>query len=444
MRDARRKFVLGIALLLAGGAIIGWLYGRPFIGLATAAIVALAWQVRQLLVFERALRTGDFEELRYSRGIWAQIYAEYNYQRYRGQKYRRRYKRLLKEVRNSTKALPDGAVLLNADFEILTCNPASDELAGFRGRQDRGQRVDNIVRDPAFTEYLRSRQFDRAVEIRSPLYDGQWLNLRIVPYGADQYLLLIRDITERIRLSKMRREFVANASHELRSPLTVISGYVDALSTDPETPETWKKPVVAMQEQAERMKTIISELLELSRLESATTDPGRERIDVCALLTSARKIYADRQDVAKIEIECVSPAILLGRASEIESVIANLLSNAVRHTPPSGRITLSWRAGPEGGLLAVEDTGEGIDPELIPRLTERFFRVNRGRSRADGGIGLGLAIVKHALGRHGAELEIESQVGKGSSFTCRFPVDRLVGAELVPLRAAGAQDADKA
>jgi len=433
MRDARRKFVIGILLLLAGGVLVGWMYGRPFAGLSVAAILVLAWQVRQLLVFERAMRTGDFEELRYSHGIWSQIYAEFNYQRYRGQKYRRRYKKLLKEVRHSTEALPDGAVLLNADFDIISCNPASEALAGFRSREDRGHRVDNILRDPAFTEYLNSREFDKSVELRSPLVEGNWINLRIVPYGPDQFLLLIRDITERIRLSKMRREFVANASHELRSPLTVIAGYVDALATGPDVPDDWKAPIAAMQTQTERMKTIIAELLELSRLESATTDPGRERVDVCALLAAARRMYADRPDVARIDIDCAPSAGLLGRASEIESIVANLLSNAVRHTPASGRISLSWHSGPSGGELSVEDTGEGIDADLLPRLTERFFRVHRGRSRADGGVGLGLAIVKHALGRHGAELLINSEVGKGSRFTCRFPVDRVAAADPVPL-----------
>ena len=432
MRGARRKFVIGILLLLAGGALVGWLYGRPFIGLSVTAILILAWQVRQLLVFERALRTGDFEELRYSHGIWSQIYAEYNYQRYRSQKYRRRYKKLLKEVRHSAKALPDGAVVLNADFDIVSCNAASEALGGFRSRQDRGHRVDNILRDPAFTNYVNSREFDKSVEIRSPVAEGNWINLRIVPYGPDQFLLLIRDITERIRLSKMRREFVANASHELRSPLTVIAGYVDALATDAETPDTWKGPVAAMQTQTERMKTIIAELLELSRLESATTDPGRHRIDVCALLAGARQMYVDRPDVARIDVDCASSADLLGRASEIESIVANLLSNAVRHTPASGGITLGWHAGSSGGEIWVEDTGEGIDASLIPRLTERFFRVHRGRSRADGGVGLGLAIVKHALGRHGAELEIRSEVGKGSRFICRFPADRIAVADPVP------------
>jgi len=437
MREARRRFIAGLVLLLAAGAIIGSLYGRPFVGLAVAAIAALAWQVRQLLVFERALRTGDFEELRYNQGIWAQIYAEYNYQRYRSQKYRRRYKKLLKEVRHSAKALPDGAVLLNTEFEIVTCNPASESLAGFRPRQDRGHRVDNILRDPAFSDYLQNGDFGKAVEIRSPVQDGSWLNLRIVPYGPDQFLLLIRDVTERIRLARMRREFVANASHELRSPLTVIAGYVDALASDAEMPDAWKKPVSAMQAQAERMKSIISELLELSRLESATTDPGRERINVCALLESARQAHAGRPDIAVIDVDCASQAELLGRRAEIESVIANLLSNAIRHTPADGRIAMSWTAGPAGGEIAVEDTGEGIDPDLIPRLTERFFRVNRGRSRTDGGVGLGLAIVKHALGRHGAELDISSAVGKGSRFACRFPADRVSSAAPIPLGKSG-------
>jgi two-component system phosphate regulon sensor histidine kinase PhoR len=215
----------------------------------------------------------------------------------------------------------------------------------------------------------------------------------------------------------------------LRSPLTVISGYLDTLVTDAETPEHWRKPVAQMQTQAGRLNNIIAELLELSRLESIESDVGSERINVCGLLAVAKKTFSDEDHLLSISVECQSGDVLLGSVSEIESVITNLLSNAVRHTPSDGAITLTWSGTVEGGQLVVADTGEGIVAEDVPRLTERFFRVNRGRSRDDGGIGLGLAIVKHALSRHDATLEIVSEPGQGSRFICHFPRERMSAAD---------------
>ncbi len=433
MSDARRKFVVGLVLFLCGGLVVGWLYDRPLLGLLISALLTVVWQVRQLLAFEKAIRLRDYESLRYGEGIWSQIFARMDYFRQRSQKYKKQYRRLLKEVRKSTKAIPDGGIVLNSDLEIITCNPAAQELVGFKPRQDRGQRVDNILRDPKFAAYLRSDSHDKGVEVMSPIREGHWLNCRLVPFGADQHLLLIRDVTERIRLAKMRREFIANASHELRSPLTVISGYLDTLVVDPDVPESWRQPVCQMQGQAARMNKIVAELLELSRLEVPGEAPRQERIDVCGLLFAAKKSYADQMRIPRIDVECESRAALSGSTTEIESVISNLVSNAVRHTGSDGVVTLSWSANADEGVLTVADTGEGIEEEDIPRLTERFFRVDRGRSRDDGGVGLGLAIVKHALGRHDADLEISSERGVGSRFVCRFPRSRLVGAELIDL-----------
>ena len=435
MSDARRKFLFGLVLLLSAGLVIGWLYDRPTAGLLVAALIALFWQVRQLFAFEKAIRTRDYESLRYGDGIWALIFSRLDYFRQRGQRYKKQYRKLLKEFRKSTKAMPDGGIVLNADLEILTCNPAARELVGVKPRVDRGQRVDNILRDPKFAQYLRSGKYKKAVEVMSPVRDQRWLNCRLVPFGTDQYLLLIRDVTERMQLNKMRREFIANASHELRSPLTVITGYLDTLVGDPDIPPNWKKPVSQMQDQAERMNKILTELLELSRLESAGSAAETDRIDVCGLLTAARKSYAAERGIPSIEVDCQSDAALEGSTLEIESVIANLLSNAVRHTPEDGQVVLTWSTDADGGRLAVTDTGEGIDQVDIPRVTERFFRVDRGRGREDGGVGLGLAIVKHALGRHDATLEVASEVGIGSTFTCLFPEKRIVGAELIELDA---------
>ena len=390
MNRTGSRLVFGHLLLLAGGALVGWLYGRADLGLLVAALVGLGWQLRLLLIFERSLRTKDFEQLRYGDGIWSQIHSRISYLRGRNKVYKKRYRRLLKEIRKSANALPDGGIVLNDNFEMILCNLAAQKLVGFRPRLDRGQRVDNILRAPAFRRYLSSGDFDSEVEVPSPIAESHWLSLRIVPYGIGQRLLLIRDVTERRRLTASRREFVANASHELRSPLTVISGYLDTLVSDPEMPAEWRGPVMQMQSQAARMNKIVTELLELSRLEGAGAAPSDETVDVAGLLAAARKMFMGQQSMPDIELSIESDARLRGNSAEIESVIGNLLSNAIRHSPADSRIVLSWSSDKGGAELVVEDFGAGIEPEHLPRLTERFYRADPGRDREDGGVGLGL------------------------------------------------------
>jgi two-component system phosphate regulon sensor histidine kinase PhoR len=433
MPGSSRKFVFGIAGILAAGGLIGWVYGHADWGLLVAALVILLWQVRQLLSFNRAVHTRDFDQFRYGEGIWQQMFSRYNYEHERALRSKREYRRLLKEIRRSTDAMPDGAVILDEENQIVMCNKAAKNLGGLKRKKDRGQRVDNILRDPKLAEILHSNAFAQEIEIPSPVKEEGWLNCRVVPYGANQKLLLLRDVTERIRLTRMRRDFVANASHELRSPLTVISGYLDSLSEDPGLEKDWGQPIRQMQQQARRMNTVVSELLELSRLESAGPAGKEEVVDVSGLLTAAKKSYSGQDDVAGIEVMAESTAQLLAAGNEVESLISNLLSNAVRHTPADGRITLAWRVDPDGAEIVVTDTGEGIPADQVPRLTERFFRVHRGRAREDGGVGLGLAIVKHILGRHDAELSITSDLGKGSEFRCRFPAERVVLEPPVPI-----------
>jgi len=433
MSIAARKFLIGLILLLLAGAGIGWIYGHTDWGLLAAALLALIWQVRQLLSFERALRTGNFDDFRRGEGIWEQIFSRFRFERERAVRRKQNYRTLLREIRKSTNAMPDGAVTLDTNNEIVVCNRAAKELAGIKRKKDRGQRVDNILRDPELAKLLHSDDHTSTIEMMSPVRDGDWLNCRVVPYGANQKLLLLRDVTERMRLVKMRRDFVANASHELRSPLTVISGYLDALADDDNIPETWQKPVVQMRGQAARMRQILGELLELSRLESAGPAKLDQSVDVLGLLESTTQALEGHANVARIVIDASSAAKLQGNGAEIETVIVNLLSNAIRYTPADGEITVGWHSGADGADLIVADTGEGIESEHIQRLTERFFRVDKGRSRDDGGVGLGLAIVKHVLARHDAELIVSSEVGTGSKFRCHFPVDRVVVEAPMPL-----------
>ncbi len=426
MPESRRKFIVGLVLFLSAGGLLGWVYDKPMAGTLIAALLALIWQVRQLLAFDRALHTGDFDNFRYGEGIWQQIFSRFTYEHERGGRYKTQYRQVLKEIRKSTNAMPDGAVILDNNNDIIICNRAAKSLAGLKRKKDRGQRVDNILRHPDLTELLQRGDTTNSIDIASPVNDGAWLNCRVVPYGADQKLLLLRDVTNRIILNRMRRDFVANASHELRSPLTVISGYLDAMVEDEDVMSAWGAPVAQMQSQSRRMTQIVSEMLELSRLEGSGPASKEDVVDVAALLVTGRNAFQGGADASTIRIESESSALLRGDSGEIESVVTNLLSNAIRHTPPQGVVTLTWRSDPGGADLVVSDTGEGIAEEHIPRLTERFFRVDRGRAREDGGIGLGLAIVKHVLSRHDAELRISSEPGAGSTFCCHFPPDRVI------------------
>jgi two-component system phosphate regulon sensor histidine kinase PhoR len=249
--------------------------------------------------------------------------------------------------------------------------------------------------------------------------------------------MLIRDVTRQAKLEAMRKDFVANASHELRSPLTVISGYLDSMSEDAGVDPAWAAPVAEMRRQAERMNAIVHDLLELSRLESADKEAGEELVDVAGMLALMRKDALARPvRPREVTLTLDSTAKLLGEEAEIHSAFSNLVANALKFTPADGRIEIRWWVDAAGGHLSVTDTGIGIAAEHIPRLTERFYRVDPGRARQHGGSGLGLAIVKHVLQRHGARLQIESEEGKGSTFTCHFPRRRVAENEVRPVRVA--------
>ncbi len=287
-------------------------------------------------------------------------------------------------------------------------------------------RIDNLVRHPDFIRYLKHGSKQEGVEIPGPASDDVWLSCRLVPYGMDQKLLLVRDISEHMKIARARRDFAANASHELRTPLTVIAGYLDAMAEDEALPSPWHGPVADMQEQAGRMQRLVQDLLQLATLESATSCSRENTVDIAAILLNAQRNALALPDRPKqVDLVLESDAGILGEESELQSVVANLVSNAVRYTPPDGTITISWRTDNKGGHLQVEDTGIGVLPDEIPRLTERFYRTDSGRVRQQGGTGLGLAIVKHALIRHDARLEINSEIGIGSRFTCHFPPDRV-------------------
>jgi two-component system phosphate regulon sensor histidine kinase PhoR len=388
-----------LAGILLAGLILGLFFGPVWLWLLAAACLYLGWQLVNLHRLDRWLRLRSQIEAPNLGGIWGDVISQVVRLHRRKQYHKQRLVQLYRELRRSTAALPDGVIIL---------------------------RVDNLIRSPEFVRYLHADDFAVPVVIRPPVHAELYLSLQVVPYGAGQSLLLVRDVTRQMRLEATRKDFVANASHELRTPLTVISGYLDTLADDPSIDGAWAGPIKDMRAQAQRMNTIIADLLELSRLESTDGEAPRDPIEVPRMLERLyRDALAGGDRPRQVLLDLESNDGLYGSAQEIESAFTNLLVNGIKYTLSEGTVRMRWWADDEGAYFSVIDSGIGIPAEHLPRLTERFYRVDSGRSRDRGGSGLGLAIVKHALQRHGGWLEVQSTVGKGSTFTCHFPQQRV-------------------
>jgi two-component system phosphate regulon sensor histidine kinase PhoR len=415
-----------LAGILIAGLGVGLLFGPIWAWLLAAACLYLGWQLLNLHRLDRWLRLRSQIDPPNLGGIWGDIIGQVVRLHRRKQFHKQRLVQLYRELRRSTAALPDGVIILSSQNEIVWFNRQAARLLGLKRPVDVGLRVDNLIRSPEFVRYLHADDFSVPVVIRPPVHADLHLALQLVPYGAGQFLLLVRDVTRQMRLEATRKDFVANASHELRTPLTVISGYLDTLADDPSIDEAWAEPIKDMRAQAQRMNTIISDLLELSRLESTDGEAPREPIDVPVLLKRLhRDALARVNRPRQVSLDLESEDGLYGSLQEIESAFTNLLVNGLKYTMSDGTVRMRWWTDVEGAYFSVIDNGIGIPAEHIPRLTERFYRVDAGRSRDRGGSGLGLAIVKHALQRHGGSLEVQSTEGKGSTFTCHFPPQRV-------------------
>ena len=410
------------------GCGVGWLLGNLWAGLAVALALHLTWVLTNLFRLEWWLRHRSYADPPDVGGVWGEIIAQIVRLHRRKRFHKQRFVQLMRQLQRSTAALPNGVVILNAQREIVWFNRMAARLLNLRRTADLGMRIENLLREPEFVRYLARQDYSNPVVIRQTTGEDCYLSMQVAPYGDGQLLLLVSDVSRQMRLEAVRRDFVANASHELRSPLTVISGYLETLSQDPVLDPELQGPVAEMRRQAERMTAIIRDLLELSRLEESDEVVGGEPIDIAAILALLRKdVLARPQHPRDVRVRVDSVAQLVGDEPEIHSAFSNLVDNAAKYTPPEGSLEMRWWVDEDGAHFAVSDTGMGISPEHLPRITERFYRVDPGRSRATGGSGLGLAIVKHVLQRHGATLEVQSAVGVGSTFTCHFPPERVAG-----------------
>jgi len=424
--------------------VVGGMLGHPSLLLLAGAVVYLVWHILHLLRVIRWLSEGRKFHPPDAPGIWNELH----YQLYRLQQRHRKRKHKLTSMLNryqeTAAVLPDATIVLGSHGESEWWNDAAARLFGLYSPQDVGQRIDNLVRFPAFRHYLTNGNYTEHVNIPSPINHRILLMIRIVPYGRNQRLLVARDVTQIERLEEVRRDFVANVSHELRTPLTVIGGFVETLldSDLGNAEEMLRRPLQQMHEHTGRMQRIVDDLLYLARLEGHGEKLRNESVNVAQLLADihndATALSGPRDQTISIDAE---PDLWLrGQEDELRSAFSNVIFNAVRYTPNGGRIVIRWYRDDKGGHMEVRDNGVGIAAQHLPRLTERFYRVDVGRSREGGGTGLGLAIVKHVLQRHDGHLSITSETGKGSVFSCEFPVERLISLPTAPT--ALSQDGD--
>lgn len=419
-----------LALVLAVGLGMGFAIGRPWPGLALASLAVVGFhywrlqRVLQRLAARQRLLPGD------SSGAWNQLDTLL----YRSQtEMRTRKKRLLamlRAYRAVATVLPDAVVLVERNSQrVLWFNEAATPLLGLHYPHHHNAALASALQPLPIARWLAAgRNAEPMEDVASPVDPERRLSLRLLPYSEDLWLLLARDVSKLLRLEHMRRDFVANVSHELRTPLTVIHGYLELLDAD-DNPE-WAALLAEMRQQSQRMTRLVEDLLTLSRLD-ARDEPPDERIDMHAMLASlAREAEALSAGRHRILVDDSAGIDLRGSSRDLHSAFSNLISNAVRYSPDGGEICVQFSRDPDGGArLSVRDTGPGIPPEHLPRLTERFYRVSTSRSRDTGGTGLGLAIVKHVLGLHDARLGIESILGAGSTFTCRFTAARTLARE---------------
>ena len=408
-------------LLLVIVFIVGTITGLliPLILLLLASL--LIWQIIQISRFERWISSGGHGKYPKAKGIWENIYYHVYQLKKREKKRKKKLGKIIDQFRKSTDALPDAAVVLGKDDEIEWSNTAAKISLGLQPT-DRGQRIPNLIRFPVFVRYLRSHAADETIVMPSPTNSNTTLMVKIVSYGAGLRLLIAQDVTQLRKMEQMRKDFVANVSHELRTPLTVLKGYLETLQElDEPLHPLLTHSYQQMLEQTDRMQYLVDDLLLLSNLE---TQPMKTQcVDIPELLS---KICKEAENIhnseGRVELTLESDANLIGDENELRSAFSNLLGNALKYSPDDTPVKMRWYQDKQHLVLDVVDQGEGIAEADIPRITERFYRIDVKRTHKVPGTGLGLAIVKHVLIRHDARLKISSELNKGSTFSCCFPI----------------------
>jgi len=412
-----------ILIITAICALIGFFsdhfWGVLLIGCA-GYILWMLWQMRRL---NQWLISKDNQHPPESSGIWGTVFDNiYQLQRHQ-QTEKDNLQAVINRIQEITSALKDGIIILDWRGHLDFWNPAAHRMLALNTK-DQGHSVINFIRHPKFVSYFEEGKYDEPLELPSPRFPSKHLQFQITPFGNNERLIVVRDITQVHNLEKMRQDFVANVSHELRTPLTVINGYVETLADSNSIP-SWDKPLQQMQQQAKRMSLLINDLLVLSKLETTEAGHNHKPINIEQLLTivksEAELLSGEKQQTLRLICNnTTKPLNLLGNEKELHSAFSNLVINAIKYTPHQGKISILLWQDQKHFYISISDNGPGIEAQHIPRLTERFYRVDASRNSSTGGTGLGLAIVKHVLMRHDAELKITSEPGKGSVFMCVF------------------------
>ena len=419
------KLIIKHLIYLAVAFSIGAIFGFGQLALIVVLSIILIYMLSKMYLLDAWLRNSRMINPPETTGIWGDILDQIYNLRRRDKKRSQTLSNIVKRFESSAMALPDGVIGIDAEGEMEWWNDTAAQLLGLKRKQDKGQRIDNLIRTPEFVEFYKKTDHEKPIHVPSPVVPEVILEIRVVDYGLTEQIIIVRDISEALRIQQMRKDFVANVSHELRTPLTVLNGTTEILDDAKlSLPAHMVKPVELMAQQTKRMMSIVNDLLTLSRLESGSNKSSFEDIDVKNLIDSIEAEAIALSGDAKHEIvtEIDSDIKFSGNLAEITSCFTNLVSNAVRYTPEKGKVIIRWRNHAGNPCFEVEDSGVGIAPEHIARLTERFYRVDAGRSRDTGGTGLGLSIVKRILIRHNANLEIESNEGSGSTFRCCFNI----------------------
>ncbi|AMG05534.1 phosphate regulon sensor histidine kinase PhoR [Vibrio parahaemolyticus] len=423
-----KKLAWELAFFYTPWVIVGWIFGyMPWLLLAATAL-QLVWHLHNQV----RLSSWLWDEKRLTppsgSGNWESLFNGLYRLQQRQRRKRKELTNLIRRFRNGAESLPDAVVVFRAEGNIVWCNRLAQHLLGFHWPEDSGQPISNLIRTPDFIKYLNKKDFSEPLEMRSPLNVERMLELRIVPYTEGEHLMVVRDVSQLKQLEGMRRNFFANVSHELRTPMTVLQGYLE-MTEDPDmiVGPMWTKAHGVMTEQLNRMNSLVNQLLTLSKIEAAPMHELEDVVNVPAMLEVLEKeaISLSGDDQHKLTFDVDTSLRVLGDDDQLRSAISNLVYNAVKYTPPGANIHVRWYQTAQGACLEVEDSGDGIEPQHLHRLTERFYRVDKARSRDTGGSGLGLAIVKHALSHHDSHLEIQSEVGVGSKFSFVLP-SRLV------------------
>ncbi len=430
MQDIRwNAFWLGLTLIFI--CLILWAAENVVLALTVFSLAVSAYLVTHIYwlhKLHRWLKKPKLSTLPNGAGVWEDIFADLYQQQRRHDRSRAQLAAALDRFREAASALPDSVVLLDNKDHIEWCNPPAESQLGLTLPQDTGQPINYLLRETAFIEYLQNQDYSEPVKLQSWRNAEIILEIKLVPFGANQKLLICRDISQLEKIDAMRRDFIANVSHELRTPLTVVGGFLETLSdTKGAVSKSNRKYFTMMLEQTTRMRNLVEDLLTLSQLESSQAISQETEINVSTLLNS---VMNEAQSLSNgrhhITLNANPKLAVTGSEEELHSAFGNLVSNAIRYTPEGGEITMSWQLREQEAVFSVKDSGIGIEQQHIARLTERFYRIDRSRSRETGGTGLGLSIVKHILLRHQARLEIDSEAGQGSTFSVVLPASRMV------------------